>query len=155
KPDQVLTPFAQRSEMLSLAIAGHPAFRVDELEQERPGPSYTVDTLETLRGRHPDAEFFWVIGSDCLPDLPGWREPARIAALAGLLVVARPAWPVWPVEQLRTALHLPDHVPLRLEVVHAPLIEIASRDLRRRRAEGRSLRYLVPRAVECYIETHR
>src|SRR5947209_4104124 len=67
KPDQVLSPFARRVEMLSLAIAGHSAFRVDELEDERPGPSYTVDTLEALRAQHSEGEFFWVIGSDCLP----------------------------------------------------------------------------------------
>src|ERR1700747_2377562 len=54
KPDQALSPFAARVEMLTLAIAGYPVFRTDELEQERPGPSYTVETLETLRERHSE-----------------------------------------------------------------------------------------------------
>jgi nicotinate-nucleotide adenylyltransferase len=155
KPDRVLTPFGKRVEMLALAIAGQPAFRVDEVEQERPGPSYTADTLDVLRQRHPDAEFYWIIGSDVLPDLPGWYEPGRVVESAGLLVVARPGWPVWPQEQLRAALRLSTDAALRFQVIHSPLIEIASRDLRQRRAEGRSLRYLVPRAVECYIDTHQ
>lgn len=155
KQDRELTPFAQRVEMLALAVAGHPVFRVDDLEKDRPGPSYTVDTLEELGRRHPDADLQLILGSDCLPDLPSWREPARIAERAGFLIVARPAWPIWPVDQLHAALRLPEQAPLRLQVVHAPLIELASRDLRRRCAEGRSIRYMVPRAVETYLETHQ
>jgi nicotinate-nucleotide adenylyltransferase len=155
KPDQALTPFHHRVEMLSLAVAGCPAFQIDPLEQDRPGPSYTVDTLAALRQRHPDADLHLIVGSDCLPDLPSWREPAKIAEQAGLLIVARPAWPLWPAEQLRQALCIPVGGTLRQQVVHTPLIDIASRDIRRRRAEGRTIRYLVPRAVECYIDTHR
>src|SRR5438876_207069 len=86
---QPAVPFAQRVEMLSLAISGQPAFRVEELERDRPGPSYTVDTLEELRRRHPDAELVLIIGSDSLHDLPLWYEPVRILQLAELLVTAR------------------------------------------------------------------
>jgi nicotinate-nucleotide adenylyltransferase len=154
KQDAPLTPFAQRVEMLALALAGHPAFRIEEMEKDRPGPSYTADTLAELRRRHPDAELFLVLGSDCLPDLPGWRDPGRILDLATLLVVARPHWPVWSTEQLRAALGLAADRPVRLQVVQVPLIDLSSTELRRRVAAGRSLRYLVPRAVECYIENH-
>ncbi len=152
KQGQAVTDFAQRVEMLRLALAGRPAFQVDDLEKGRPGPSYTADTLEELHRRHPGVELHLLVGSDCLPDLPLWYEPARIIAAAGLLVVPRPGWPLIDGEQLRQSLRLPAEANLHLEVVRSPLIEIASRDLRRRAAEGRSLRYLVPRAVECYIE---
>src|SRR5437870_4749134 len=64
KQEQPLTPFAQRVEMLSLALAGNPAFRIEQLERDRPGPSYTVDTLEELRRRQPDAELWLIVGSD-------------------------------------------------------------------------------------------
>lgn len=154
KPDRVASPFRQRVEMLQLAVAGYPVFRIDELEEERPGPSYMVHTLDVLAERHSAVELHLIVGSDCLPDLPTWREPGRLVERAGLLVVGRPAWPLWPVEQLRKALRLPDAVPFRYQTIHTPQIEISSRDLRRRRAEGHSIRYLVPRAVECYIETH-
>jgi nicotinate-nucleotide adenylyltransferase len=150
KLDRPVTPFGQRVEMLALALAGNPAFRVDQAEKDRPGPSFTADTLDDFRRRHPDCEFFLLIGSDTLKDLPTWRDPARVVGAATLLVVARPQCPVPPPEQVRAALGLPG--PPRLEVVQAPLIDIASRDLRDRAARGRSLRYLVPRAVECYIE---
>jgi nicotinate-nucleotide adenylyltransferase len=155
KQGQPLTPFAQRVEMLALAIAGQPAFRIDELEKDRPGPSYTVHTLEALQRRHPDAELFLPIGSDTLVDLAHWYQPARIVELAGVLVTQRPGWPVPAREEIEAALRLPEGTRLRLEVVEAPLIDIASRDLRRRAAEQRSLRYLVPRAVEAYIHDKR
>ena len=155
KRDVPLTPFAQRVEMLALAIAGQPAFRVDELERDRPGPSYTVDTLEAIRARHPEAELFLVIGSDTLHDLTEWRAPGRIMELAGLLIAARPGWEMISAETLRADLQLPAAMPLRYQVVSMPLIDISSRDLRRRAGQKLSLRYLVPRAVEAYIQDKR
>jgi nicotinate-nucleotide adenylyltransferase len=155
KQDQPLTPFTHRVEMLNLAIAGQTAFRVDELEKTRPGPSYTADTLNELRRQHADIDPQLILGSDCLPDLAHWHDPARIVELAGLLLVPRPGWPLWPLEQLRAALVLPQHAVLHHQVIHLPQIGISSRDLRHRVVQGRSIRYLVPRAVECYIECHR
>src|SRR5262249_32028969 len=93
---QPLTPFAQRVEMLQLAIAGQPAFRVDELEKDRAGPSYTVETLAELSRRHPDAELWLVLGADMLQDFPTWYMPARIAEMAGFLVARRPRAPLPP-----------------------------------------------------------
>jgi nicotinate-nucleotide adenylyltransferase len=151
KQDRPLTPFERRAEMLALAIAGQPAFQIDELEKDRPGPSYTVDTLTDLKKRDPQAEFFLIIGSDTLVDLPLWYQPARILELAGLLVVPRPGFAMLPPDEIRKSLHLPADFPLRFQQCGMPLIEISSRDLRQRLAAGRSVRYLVPRAVEAYI----
>lgn len=155
KPDRVLTPFHHRVEMLTLAISGHPAFAIDELEKDRPGPSYTVDTLELLRQRDASAELWLILGADSLVDLPRWYRPQRILELAGLLVVGRPGSPPLAVEPLRMELGLTAEALLRIEMIAAPLIDIASRDLRKRIAEGRSVRYLMPRAVEAYVEEKR
>ncbi len=154
KLEQPLTPFARRAEMLALAVAGNPAFQIDEREKDRPGPSYTVDTLEELHGQQPADRLTLLIGSDTLADLVHWRAPERIGLLADILVMARPGWPMASLEEARAALQLPASIRLAY-LVRAPQIDISSRDLRRRAAEGRSLRYLVPRAVECYIQTHR
>jgi nicotinate-nucleotide adenylyltransferase len=151
KSEPTLTRFEQRVEMLALAIAGNPAFRIDELEKERPGPSYTVDTLAELHRRHPSHEFLLLIGSDTLLDLPHWYQPQRVLEQANLLVTTRPGSAVLTTEQLRQRLHLPQQTPLSLQVVEVPQLDISSRDLRRRTAEGLSLRYFLPRAVECYI----
>ena len=75
--------------------------------------------------------------------------------MAGLLVMARPGNPVLSADELRRRVGLADEVPLRLEVVETPLIDISSRDLRRRARAGRSLRYFLPRAVECYVRDKR
>jgi nicotinate-nucleotide adenylyltransferase len=155
KQDRSVSPFHHRVEMLQLAIAGHAAFRVNDLEAERPGVSYTADTLNELRSRNPGDDFDFIIGSDCLPDLVHWYQPARILELAGLIVVKREGWPMWSEAELRLALHLPVEVHIRQRAVEMPTIAISSSDLRDRAATGRSLRYLVPRAVECYIETHQ
>ena len=93
-----MTPFGQRVEMLALAVAGHPSFHVSETEKDRPGPSYTADTLAEIAAHYPEVELSFILGSDSLPDLPLWREPMRIVELAELLVVARPGW---PVEEIR------------------------------------------------------
>src|SRR5437016_2017789 len=123
KDDAALTRFEQRVEMLALAAAGNPAFKIDELEKDRSGPSYGVDTLANL---------------------PHWHEPRRLLKLAGLLVMALPGNPVLSADELRRRVGLADEVPLRLEVVETPLIDISSRDLRRRARDGRSLRYFLP-----------
>ncbi|MFO0863911.1 MAG: nicotinate-nucleotide adenylyltransferase [Gemmataceae bacterium] len=152
KPDRVLAPFHHRAEMLSLAIAGNPAFVVDELEKNRPGPSYTVDTLAELKRREPSADLHLIIGGDTLNDLHLWRDPKGIVSLAGLLVVARPDVPAVSVDRFRESLGMAAAEMLTLEMVCSPLLEIASSDIRLRLAEGRSVRYLIPRAVEAYLD---
>jgi nicotinate-nucleotide adenylyltransferase len=149
RPD--LTPLDKRADMIQLAIAGHAQFRASEIEKDRPGPSYTADTLAELRKERPEVDWHLILGSDCLPDLASWHEPLRVVAQAKLVIVARPGWPVWSAEQLRTSLRLREDQALHLQIVSVPLIEIASRDLRRRVAEGRSVRYMVPAPVAACI----
>ena len=126
-----------RLAMLRLATAGEPRLRVLDTELERRGPSFTVDTLEDLRG---EGELFLILGSDAYADFERWREPARIRALATIVLAARPGAP-----------NAPDGV----RMLDAPLVDISSRELRARAARGRSLRYLVPEAALRYIEEHR
>lgn len=152
KDEPLLTRFEVRVEMLGLAIAGHAAFRIEEIEKERKGPSYTVDTLEELTRRHPQALFSLLIGGDSLADFPTWRDPQGILARAGLLVMARPGIPLLSAEELATRLGMSDRDKVSLHVMEAPQIDIASRDLRRRVKEGRTIRYLVPRSVEVFIQ---
>lgn len=154
KLDKPMTQFERRVEMLQLAIAGQTSFRVETIEKERPGPSYTADTLDDLRRKHPEHDWFLILGADCLPDLPTWYEPLRIIDGALLLAAARPGWNVLTVPQLATFLGvLPERV--RLQTLLVPLIEISSRDLRLRASEERSITYMVPRAVEVYIREKR
>ncbi|HBI43141.1 MAG TPA: nicotinate (nicotinamide) nucleotide adenylyltransferase [Planctomycetales bacterium] len=147
--------FEQRVEMLALALAGNPTFHIEEVEKERDGPSYTVDTLAELHRRRPGDDLLLLVGGDAVHDLPLWYEPRRILELAGLLVVGRPNSPPPDRDDLRARIGLPADAAVHMEVVEVPLIDISSRDLRRRAAEGRSFRYLLPRAVECYVHDKR
>jgi nicotinate-nucleotide adenylyltransferase len=144
------TPVSHRLEMARIAVAGHPAFEVSEAEATRPGPHYSVETLEAVCRQRPGDHVFFLIGADSLEDLPLWREPERIAQLATIVVVNRPGH-----EAIDPA-RLPDFGPdaHTLFPVTAPLIGIASSDLRDRIAAGRSIRYMVPRGVEAYIDAH-
>ena len=152
KLEREVTSFDKRVEMVQLAIAGNPAFQANEMEKDRTGPSFTSDTLAELHEQFPQTDFYWILGSDCLPDLPHWHEPVKVLSLAKLAVVTRPGWPAWSVEQLRSALRLGQDFPFQVQIVAAPLVDFASRDLRRRVAEGKSIRYFVPPAVQAYIQ---
>ncbi len=154
KPGQRLTRFEQRCDMLELAIAGHPAFRVERIEKELPPPSYTAETLAALHRRLPGQEWFLLLGADGLADLPQWYQPQRIVAQAALAVVPRGGLPLATAAELAAALGV-EAGQVRLYTVAAPRIEIASRELRQAVAEGRTIRYLVPRAVEEYIRERR
>ncbi len=144
------SPIAHRLEMVRIAIAGHPAFEVSEVEARRPGPHYSVETLEAVQRERPDDELYFLIGADSLADLPHWREPRRIAQMATIVVVNRPGI------DASTSIQVPDFGPETRPIVSVtiPPIGIASHDLRRRLVEGQSIRYQVPRGVEAYIDAH-
>ena len=144
------TSVAHRLEMARIAVAGHPAFTVSEIEAKRPGPHYSVETLEAVHAERPNDDLFFLIGADSLADLPHWREPERIARLATVVVVNRPG--IDPALEARPPDFGPEAKPFISVTI--PPIGIASQDLRLRLAQGRSIRYQVPRGVEAYIEAH-
>ena len=150
KTGQPLTRFEHRCEMTTLATTGQPLFKVEPIEKELPPPSYTAETLAELRCRHPTDEFALIVGADSLADLPQWYEPRRVLEQAAVVAVPRPGVETWTADRLAAAVGLPREA-VRLTVVDGPLVEVASRDLRQRVAGGKSIRFLVPRAVEEYV----
>ncbi|MSR57607.1 MAG: nicotinate-nucleotide adenylyltransferase [Planctomycetaceae bacterium] len=152
KLEQPITPGAARADMLELAIAGHDRFKVDRRELRKTVPSFTVETLAELEQEGPQRELFFLMGADSLRDFPAWREPARILELARLVVVNRADEPLADLRDLCRALG--DDAASRVQLVTIPRVDFSSSDLRQRVAEQRSLRYMTPRAVECYLETH-
>ena len=132
-----------RAAMLELAVAGEAGLAVDRIELDRPGPSFTVDTLRALRSREPGRDFALCVGADAARDLADWREAAALPGLATLVVFARPGAPV------------PGRLPTGTQVVEAPQLDISATDVRARVREGRSIRFLVPEPVAAYIAAHR
>ncbi len=152
KADRRIAPVADRVAMVRAALAGDPYFEVSLIESERRGPSYTVDTLSVLqRQLGPQAELHFILGQDALADLPNWREPTRIVQLARLAVAARPGCPPPDPTALERAV---PGIRERIDVVPMPQVDISSTDIRRRVAQGISIRFLVPAAVEAYITAH-
>ena len=136
------TSAEHRAAMLSLAIAGMSGFSVERSELERPGPSYTVDTLRHLREREPGAEFVLLLGADAAADLPAWREAGQLRDLARVAVFARPGVPVAKSPWIST-------------VIEVPAIDISATEVRRRVRQGLPVRYWVPDRVAEYITKHR
>ncbi len=155
-------PVAHRRRMLELAVADDPHLGLDVSELEREGPSYSIDTIRLVQAREPDAALTFIVGADAFAGIGTWKDHADLFTLCDFCVISRPG-----------ALHgkLPIAVenafcyePSRGVYVHrsgralrflpVTALMISASDIRRRCAEGRSIRYLVPDAVAAYVATH-
>jgi nicotinate-nucleotide adenylyltransferase len=146
KRDQVVTRAADRMLLTRLAIATDPAFELSGIELERPGPSYTIDTVEELQALYgATTTLFLVMAADSLDTIDTWREPDRL--------LERVEWIVGP----RPGTSLPDRAALegrfgehaaRIHLLAGPSLDVSSSAIRRRVAAGHTIRYLVPRGVE-------
>ena len=132
------------------ALAGEPRFAALPIEFERPGKSYTVDTVRALQALHPDAGFVFIIGADTLPELHTWHKPLELLAAVRIVTLARPGFTPDPA-----ALHLPAPWPARLlaDLRTGDPLEVSSRDLRTKIAAGQPVS-LVPEPVLRYIQEH-
>ena len=135
-----LWPAAERLRLVQLALAGNPRLRAEDIEFSLPRPSYTIATLDALRLRHPAVDFVLLMGADNLPGLPRWQGAARLLAETDIYVYPRPG----------TA--LPDLTAFpRAHIMAAPLLDISATCIRENLRQGRSIRYLVPAAVEAEL----
>lgn len=134
-----------RMEMVGAAVAGDERFEVSDLELRRQGPSYTVDTLSTLRERYPGAELYLLVGADVVPDLPTWRAPEEILRLARLAVLARAGDHGGEGSSERDG-------PIPFVRVPVTRVDVSATEVRRRVREGRPIRYLVTDPVRAIIE---
>jgi nicotinate-nucleotide adenylyltransferase len=152
KLSQVITSVEHRLEMLQRAIADNPAFELSRLELERPGPHYTLDTVRIVQEQFPLADIVLIIGGDSLRDLPTWRFAADlVSACREIGVMRRPG----DSADLAALESLLPGLRTKIRFVDAPLLEIASSEIRRRVAEGISVRYYLPPAVYEYIQKER
>lgn len=146
KAEEDFSPGRIRLSMVRAALEGNGTVDVSEVELDRDGPSYTVDTLRHFRELHEGAELFFLMGADQLAQLEGWKSPAEIGELAHLVVMAR--------EGLDPEEASP---PLDVEVrrIEVTRVDVSSTMVRERVREGRSVRYLVPEAVRRIMKEHR
>lgn len=150
KPAAGLAPNADRLAMLRLALAGEPRFAALPIEFDRPGKSYTLDTVRELQARHPDVEFVFIVGADTLPELPTWHRPLDLLARIRIVSLARPGFVPDPA-----AIQLPPPWPQKLLADLRPgrPLDVSSRDIRAKIAAGQPVP-LVPDSVMRYIQEH-
>lgn len=151
KIGQLITPLQHRLAMLRLMIAGLPGFEISDVEMSRPGPHYTIETLQVLRGQHPAADFALLIGGDSLRDFLLWRQPHAIVAACRFIGVMRRLGDDIQLDALEEKL---PGIREKVRFVNAPQLEISSSELRRRIAAGEHYRHYLSPDVYRYIEEH-
>ena len=146
KADRQVSPAEDRYLMTVIATASNPRFSVSRTDVDRPGTTYTIDTLRELHAAYSDAELFFITGSDALAQILGWRAAEELFALAHFVGVSRPGYDTVDLARF------PDGAVTLLEV---PALAISSSDCRARVVRGDPIWYLVPDGVVQYIEKRR
>ena len=153
KEEKPISAAEHRLAMVRLAVASDPHFKVSTLEIDRPGLSYSIDTVLELKAKlGAGAEIYFIVGPDALAELPRWKDPGRLVEICQVVGIGRPGY-------VQADLHILESsilgVSQRIMLMDVPQIDISATEIRRRVAQRLSIRYLVPEAVEKYIAEHR
>ena len=145
KAGKLVSPAEHRYLMTVIATASNPGFWVSRVDIDRPGPTYTIDTLRDLSAQQPDAELFFITGADALEQILSWKDADELFRLAHFVGVTRPGYVLSD-----------DHLPRdAVSLVEVPAMAISSSACRERVLAGRPVWYLVPDGVVQYIGKHR
>jgi len=152
KTECSITDVGHRLEMVKLAAGEEDGFECSDCEMRRQGPSYTLDTIMHFRKLlGPDARLCWIIGADSLAELDGWYRVSDLVDTCEIITVARSGWDEPNFAHLSKSLQLHQLQKLEQGILHTPHVDVSSTDIRRRVAQGKSIRYLVPESVREYI----
>lgn len=162
-----------RLAMLRLALSGYPQFEVCDIEINRAGPSFTIDTLDLLKARYPKTQLIFIVGMDAFIQIKAWKDPERLLTLCDFAIISRAAYPFSKLLEV-SGLPLVDVGKLKaldrgdLSVYHMPLMtentlhllsishcKISGTSIRKGLAAGESPRNTLPRSVESYIIKHK
>ncbi len=150
KRDREITEAHHRLEMARIGIRSNPNFACSSIETERPGYSYTVDTLETIQNRFPNAELYYITGTDAIADLMTWKHPEKVIRMAIFLAATRPGF---DIEILKK--RLPEETLSRIQLMETHAPDISSSEIRERLKANAPVRYLLPDEVLEYIQSAR
>ena len=142
-----VAPAEHRHMMCVIATSQDPTFRVSRIEIDRPGPTYTLDTLRALKDERPLDELFFITGADAILQILTWRDPEAVLREARFIAATRPGYDLDRLEK-----ELPEGLEDRVAIMEIPALAISSTDARIRAREGRPIRYLVPAGVAEYRE---
>lgn len=140
KHNQSLTPIDIRYELVQLSLQNDPTFEMCRVDLDRPGPHYTLDTVKLIKNVYPGSELYYLIGGDSLHDYPNWYKAGELLAeLNGLGVMRRPGDQI-EMSLLETQIN---GISKKVQFIEAPLLEIASHQIRKRILEDRPFRYYI------------
>ena len=146
KNGAVVSPARHRYAMTQTAVAGNPNFICSPIEMQRPGLSYTVDTLTTLKEMYPDAELFYITGVDAIAQILTWKRHEEVFRLATFLAATRPGFDLLSLKDA-----LPQDYLARVLLIGSTYLGISSTDIRDRVRQNLPARYLTPDSVLNYI----
>jgi len=149
KKQQHVTDENIRYKMVEEAVKGNPGFTVSDIEMGKNTYTYTYLTLQQLKEKYRDVDIYFIIGADTVLDLLNWKEYEKVFRLCRFLAAARPGFDISEVKRMIRKLE--DQYGADITIIETPLIDISSTNIRKRVAEGKSIRYLVPDAVEEFI----
>jgi len=150
KSDREITPARHRLRMLELALAEKPYFKISVMEIEREGPTFTIDTINELKGQlRPEDEVFFIMGQESLVQLPRWHDASRLIHLCYFVVAPRPGSPKPDLKALEKTL---PGISQRVMLLDRPYVDVSGTDIRDRVERGLSIRHLVPELVNRYIK---
>jgi nicotinate-nucleotide adenylyltransferase len=149
KVDRQVTSAEHRYLMTVIATASNPDFEVSRLEVDRPGVTYTVDTMAELRKTHgEESDLYFITGADAVLEILTWKDSARFAGLCTFIAATRPGYDLSKLAAQAGVEHL------SVETMEVPALAISSTDIRERVASRRPVRYLLPEAVVSYIKKY-
>lgn len=153
KANVSILPAEHRVQMVRLAIADKPYFKLSTVEIDRAGLSYTVDTIGELQAQlGAGDELFFILGWDNLAELPQWKEPSRLIKMCRLVAVPRVGYPIPDLKPLEAII---PGLSQRVILLNRPEVDISASVIRQRAAQGLSIRHLVPELVDEYIRRHK
>ena len=148
KQDREITAIEHRLRMLELAINGQEDFKLSRIEIDRPGPHFALDSIKQFQDELPESELIYLIGSDSLRDLPTWHQPAELVARVNSIGVMRRPFTDINLESLTR--EIPE-LEKKLDFINTPLLEISSREIRKKIATGAHFRNYLRKSVFLYI----
>ncbi|MFC1879037.1 nicotinate-nucleotide adenylyltransferase [Chloroflexota bacterium] len=149
KSDRKIAPLSDRLDMLQAALADNPEFEISRVDLDRPPPLYAVESVRLLKESYPGWELAYLMGGDSLSTLPNWHNPRQFIQVCDLIgVMCRPDQNV-DMDSLEMIL---PGVKEKVQFIEAPLLEIASSQLRNRIAQGRPFRYYLPAPIYAIIK---
>ncbi|MEW6183610.1 MAG: nicotinate-nucleotide adenylyltransferase [Bacillota bacterium] len=151
KAGHQVSPAVHRMAMVRQAVASNPFFEVSDIEVDRPGPSFTVDTVKEYGRLYPGAEIYFLTGTDAVAEIASWHRFEELLGLCRLTSAIRPGCTREVQERLA---RLPESIRCRVHLVEVPAVAVSSTEIRERVYFGKPVKYLLPETVEDYIIRH-